>query len=203
MGLEEFTMLDWTALATYTFVMSITPGPNNVMVLASGARFGFRRTLPHLGGITLGFTAQVVLVSAGLGAFLNRFPQIRIVMQWVGVAYMFYLAVRLLSSGPVGDSDRVKPLRTWEAAAFQLVNPKAWVMALTTASVFMPTVGNLWMPLSLMALILVMVNFPCITGWAVFGSAIRSWLNEPRRRLSFNVIMAGLMIWTGWNMIPG
>jgi threonine/homoserine/homoserine lactone efflux protein len=195
-------MLDWMALATYTLVMSITPGPNNVMVLASGARFGMRRTMPHLVGITLGFTAQVILVSAGLGAVLYRLPRIRFVMQWVGVAYMFYLAVRLLRAGPVGDAERIRPIKIWEAAAFQLVNPKAWVMALTTASVFTPVTGSLVLPLALMALVLVVINFPCVASWAAFGSAIRSWLNKPRRRMVFNVIMALLMAWTGWSMMP-
>ena len=196
-------MLDGMALATYTLVMSITPGPNNVMVLASGARFGLRRTLPHLTGITLGFTAQTILVSAGLGAALSHLPRVRMVMQWVGVAYMFYLAIRLLGAGPVGATDRSRPLRIWESAAFQVVNPKAWVMALTTASVFMPATGSLVLPLLLMALILLVINFPCVTTWAAFGSAIRSWLNEPRRRMVFNVIMAMLMVWTGWSMMPG
>jgi threonine/homoserine/homoserine lactone efflux protein len=195
-------MLDWMALATYTLVMSITPGPNNVMVLASGARFGLRRTMPHLTGITLGFTAQVVLVSAGLGTVLYRLPQMRLGLQWVGVAYMFYLAVRLLGAGPVGEAERARPLRIWEAASFQVVNPKAWVMALTTASVFTPATGSLVLPLVLMAAVLLVVNFPCVTSWAVFGSAIRSWLNEPRRRRAFNVIMALLMVWTGWSMMP-
>jgi threonine/homoserine/homoserine lactone efflux protein len=185
-------MLDGMALATYTLVMSITPGPNNVMVLASGARFGLRRTLPHLVGITLGFTAQVILVSAGLATALSHLPRVRMVMQWVGVAYLFYLAIRLLGAGPVDDAERSRPLRIWEGAIFQGVNPKAWVMALTTASVFAPVGGSLVVPLVLMTLILLVVNFPCVTSWAAFGSAIRSWLNEPRRRRVFNVIMAML-----------
>ena len=195
-------MLDWIALATYTFVMSITPGPNNVMVLASGARFGLRRTLPHLAGVTLGFTAQVIMICAGIGTLLVRLPSIRASMQWVGVAYMLYLAVRLLGSGPVGAVERSRPVRFWEAAAFQLVNPKAWVMALTTASVFMPASGSVWLPLVAMSVVLIAINFPCVVSWAAFGSAIRSSLNEPRRRAVFNVVMAVMMVWVGWSMIP-
>jgi threonine/homoserine/homoserine lactone efflux protein len=196
-------MLDTIALATYTLVMSITPGPNNVMVLASGARFGLRRTLPHLAGITLGFTAQAILVAVGLGTVLYGVPQVRMVMQWIGVAYMLYLAIRLLRAGPVTEAERSRPLSIWEGAAFQAVNPKAWVMALTTASVFAPGVGRLTPGLMVMALILAAINFPCVTSWAAFGSGIRVWLNEPRRRMLFNVIMAALMVWTGWSMMPG
>jgi threonine/homoserine/homoserine lactone efflux protein len=195
-------MLDTMALATYTLIMSITPGPNNVMVLASGARFGLRRTLPHLAGITLGFTAQTIIVAAGFGALLYGMPRVRLAMQWAGVAYLFYLAIRLLSAGPVGETERTRPLSIWEGAAFQVVNPKAWVMALTTASVFMPVVGGSALTLLGMAVILSAVNFPCVTSWATFGSGIRFWLNEPRRRMLFNVMMAILMVWTGWSMMP-
>jgi len=182
--------------------MSITPGPNNVMVLASGARFGLRRTLPHLAGITLGFTAQTIVVAAGVGALLYGMPRVRMVMQWVGIVYLFYLAIRLLRAGPVGEPKRVRPLSIWEGAAFQAVNPKAWVMALTTASVFMPVVDGSALTLLGMAVILSAVNFPCVTSWAAFGSGIRFWLNEPRRRMLFNVMMAILLVWTGWSMMP-
>lgn len=195
-------MLDWLALGTYTFVMSITPGPNNVMVLSSGARFGLRRTLPHLLGITIGFTAQTLAVCAGLGALLQQWPTLRLVMTWCGVAYMAYLAVKLLGLGPVREGQaRAQPLAGWQAALFQFVNPKAWVMALTTASVFVPAPGTLLLALAGMAVVLVVVNLACVSVWAAGGHALRAWLAHDGRRTAFNTLMAVLMAWTAWSML--
>ena len=122
-------MIDWLALGIYTLVMSITPGPNNIMLLASGARFGFRRTLPHLLGVSAGFTAQTVAVCAGLGLVTERLPGLQAWLTWAGVGFMAWLAYKLLRSGPAGSVHAARPLSTLEAALFQLINPKAWVIA--------------------------------------------------------------------------
>lgn len=196
-------MSDWLALGAYVLVMSITPGPNNVMVLASGARFGLRRTLPHLTGISLGFTVQVTVVCAGLGVALARFQLAQAWLRWIGIGYMFYLAFKLLRAGAVGSAHAARPLSAVEAAVFQAVNPKAWVAALTMASVFMPKSGSLPLAAASMALVLVAVNFPCASIWAVCGSALSSWLDHPRRRFIFNVTMALLMALTGLSMLLG
>lgn len=195
-------MLDWLALATYTFVMSITPGPNNVMVMASGANFGFRRTVPHVLGIALGFSAQVVAVCSGLGTALARHPEVHTVLSWVGLAYMVYLAWRMLRAGRIaGGSSKARPMAMWEGVLFQLVNPKAWVMALTTAVVFMPASGDIPKALATIAVVLMLVNIPCVSLWAACGSALRNWLEQGRRRAAFNTLMAALMAVTALAML--
>lgn len=194
-------MLDWLALGTYMLVMSITPGPNNVMVLASGARFGLRRTLPHLVGVVFGFVAQTVAVCAGLGVALDRFPEAHAWLRWIGVGYMAYLAFKLLGAGPAGSATAAKPLSALEAAAFQAVNPKAWVAALTVASVFMPRPSGHSLALMTLTLILIAINFPCVLIWAACGGALRAWLDRPRRRLLFNIAMALLMALTGLGIL--
>ena len=196
-------MIDWHALGIYTLVMSITPGPNNIMLLASGARFGFRRTLPHLLGVSAGFTAQTVAVCAGLGAVMELLPGMQLWLTWAGVGFMAWLAYKLLRSGPAAAAHAARPLSTLEAALFQLVNPKAWVIAVTTASVFMPKSGDLALALVGVTLVLVGVNLPCITVWAVGGGALRTWLEDDRRRAVFNVTMAVLLAATALSMLRG
>ena len=196
-------MIDWLALGIYTFVMSITPGPNNIMLLASGARFGIRRTLPHLLGVSAGFTAQTVAVCAGLGLVTERLPGLQLWLTWAGVGFMAWLAYKLLRSGPAGSADAARPLSTLEAALFQLINPKAWVIAVTTASVFMPKSGDLVLALAGITFVLVGVNLPCIAIWAVGGSALRTWLEDDRRRALFNMTMAGLLAVTAFSMLRG
>lgn len=194
-------MLDWLALATYTLVMSITPGPNNVMLLASGARFGFARTLPHMLGISLGFALQTALVCAAFGIVQPWIAGGQALLSWVGIAYMGWLAWRLLRAGPVGTAgDSAQPLAAWQSALFQWLNPKAWVMALTVASVFLPAGADLRIALAGIAAVLALVNLPCVALWAACGTALRAWLGDARRRLAFNVLMAGLLAWTAVGM---
>lgn len=194
-------MLDWLALATYTLVMSITPGPNNVMLLASGARFGFARTLPHMLGISVGFALQAALVCAAFGLVQ---PWVAAGQGWltaIGIAYMGWLAWRLLRAGPVGQAeDAVRPLAAWQSALFQWLNPKAWVMALTVAGVFLPPGADLLAALCGIALVLALVNLPCVALWAACGTALRRWLSDPRRRVAFNALMAAMLAWTALAM---
>ena len=164
------------AMVSFAFVMAFTPGPNNVMLLASGARFGFVRTLPHMLGISAGFALQTVAVCAAFGAVQPWIAGAQAVLAWVGIAYMGWLAWRLLRAGPVGQADVAQPLAAWQSALFQWLNPKAWVMALTTASVFLPAGADLRVVLAGMALLLVLVNLPCVALWAACGTALRRWL---------------------------
>lgn len=183
-------MIDVLPFATYSFVMSITPGPNNVMLTASGARFGFRRTLPHMLGIAFGHATQVVAASLGLGALFVRWPVLQTILQWTGAAYLLVLGWKLLRAPPAGRTDAGKPISFQEGALFQYVNPKAWVMSLTTASVFLPPA--LPLPLTCVYLVAMMavVNVPCISLWAMFGSALRGHLQIRARRFAFNGAMA-------------
>jgi threonine/homoserine/homoserine lactone efflux protein len=173
------------------------------MLLASGARFGIRRTLPHLTGVSVGFTAQTVAVCAGLGVVADWLPGVQAWLTWAGVAFMAWLSVRLLRSGPpeAATTASAQPLSFIEAVLFQAVNPKAWVIALTTASVFMPKSGNLVLALAGITLVLIGINLPCIGAWAVGGSALRGWLADERRRLAFNITMAVLLAATALGML--
>lgn len=194
------------ALATYTFALSITPGPNNVMLAASGANFGFRRTLPHMLGISVGFAVQALLVCTGLGAAIAQSPQIQHWMGWLGAACIAWMGWRLLRSGPASSTEGAaagRPLSMLEAALFQYANPKAWVMALTIAAVFMPKMDNFYLAALLMFAVLVVVIFPCTAVWAAFGSALRGYLDVPVRRRVFNAVMAGLLGLTAVAMLAG
>jgi threonine/homoserine/homoserine lactone efflux protein len=198
----ERTMIDWLALSTYTLVMSITPGPNNIMLLASGARFGMRRTLPHLLGVSAGFTAQSVGVCAALGQVAAWLPSVQTWLTWAGVAFLMWMAFKLLrASGPGEAAAGARPLTAIEAILFQLVNPKAWVIAVTTAGVFMPKSGELHVALIGIALVLGLINLPCIAVWAAGGSALRSWLADSFRRTIFNGTMAVLLAVTALGML--
>ncbi len=194
-------MIDWLPLITYMLVMSLTPGPNNVMLLASGVRFGFRRTLPHLLGVSFGFTALSLLVCAAIGAVARWLPLLQSVLAYVGVAYMAWLAWQLMRAGAPGEARAALPISAAQAVALQVLNPKAWVMAVTTASVFMPASGSLPLMLAGIAAVLVGVNLPCIALWAVGGSALRRWLGQQRFRLAFNTLMAAMLLLAALQML--
>lgn len=197
-------MIDLPALGAYTFVMSITPGPNNVMLTASGVNFGFRRTVPHMLGISFGFALQSVVTALGLGALFLQLPQLQTWMSWIGAAYLAWMGWRLLQAAGVGEASSARPLSVWEAAAFQLVNPKAWVIAITVGVMFLPKsveATALAFALATIFAVLVVVNLPCLCVWTAFGSAMRGLLESPRRRLVFNAVMAGMLVATGVMMV--
>jgi threonine/homoserine/homoserine lactone efflux protein len=194
-------MIDPFAFATYSFVMSITPGPNNVMLTASGANFGFRRTVPHILGITFGFSVVLLAVCAGLDAIFTRWPDLQAVLRWAGAAYLVYLGWRILRSGEAKAGRSPKPLTVVEAAAFQFLNPKAWVMTLTAAAVFLPREFGPLRACIYMVAVMAIVNLPCITVWALFGSSMRGFLASPRGRMTFNAVMAIALAVTGVTMV--
>lgn len=194
-------MFDPLAYATYSFVMSITPGPNNVMLTASGANFGFRRTLPHMLGISTGCALQIMAVCAGLGALFHSWPVLQTVLQWVGAAYLLYLGWKLLGSGEIRESQAKEPISFWHGAAFQFINPKAWVMSLTAAALFLPTDVSVLTACSYLVAVMVLINMPCIAVWALFGSSLRGFLTRPSRRAAFNIVMAVSLAATGVIMV--
>ncbi len=189
-------MIDLPALATYFAVMSITPGPNNLMVTASGAAFGYRATLPHVLGIGLGAGAQMVLVALGVGLVFQRFPLLHTVLAFGGAAYLVYLAWRLLNAGAVGETDARRPFTIWQAMLFQVINPKAWVMAITTAAVFLPRDTPFSHLVAVVGGIFLAVNIPCVSVWALFGSSVRYLLLQPTYRRVFNLTMSFLLVLT-------
>jgi threonine/homoserine/homoserine lactone efflux protein len=194
-------MIDPMPFATYSFVMSITPGPNNVMLTASGANFGFRKTIPHILGIVAGFSVVLFGVCAGLDVVFTRWPAIQSVLRWVGAAYLVYLGWRILRSGEAQDAQSRKPLTALEAAGFQFLNPKAWMMTLTAAAMFLPRELGVLTASSYMVGIMAVTNLPCITVWALFGSSMRGFLARPAGRMTFNIVLALALVATGIAMV--
>jgi threonine/homoserine/homoserine lactone efflux protein len=195
-------MFDPLPYATYSFVMAITPGPNNVMLTASGANFGFRRTVPHLMGISAGCAIQMVSVCAGLGALFTRWPVLQAVLQWAGAAYLLWLGWKLVRSREMADGHSApEPITFLQAVAFQFVNPKAWVMSLSAVALFLPAGMGMLAASTYLIAMMVIINVPCISTWALFGTALRGLLKRPTARLAFNVSMAVALAVTGVIMV--
>ncbi|MCC2596525.1 LysE family translocator [Pusillimonas sp. MFBS29] len=182
------------SLAVFTFVNSITPGPNNVMLTASGSTFGYRRSLPHMLGITIGVVIMLLLVGAGLGTVFETFPMFYTALKYVGALYLLYLAWCIARAGAIDSGQaRGKPFTFMQAAAFQWVNPKAWIMAVGIVAAYMPQENFYW-NLLLGALVVSLVNFPSISAWTLFGSGVRRLLHRPESVQRFNIIMAILLM---------
>jgi threonine/homoserine/homoserine lactone efflux protein len=194
-------MVDPLPFATYSFVMSITPGPNNVMLTASGATFGFRRTIPHMFGICVGFGVELLAVCAGLGAIFTRWPELQTALRWIGALYLLYLGVRMLGSGPTSTEVSTRPVKFLEAAVFQFLNPKAWIMTITAATLFLPHELGVLAAGAYMLAMMVVVNTPCIAVWALFGSSLRRFLERPASSMGFNAAMAVALATTGVIMV--
>jgi threonine/homoserine/homoserine lactone efflux protein len=182
------------ALIVFCFVSAITPGPNNLMLLTSGVNFGFRRTIPHMLGVGLGFALMVGLVGVGLDATFTRFPALLPIMRYAGVAYMLWLAAKLALAGPVGDAEYSgNPLGFFGAAAFQWINPKAWVIAVSALTAYAVS-ENYAHTVVIVALVFGLVTMPCIAAWVLFGTAMRRVLSNPRFVRPFNIAMALLLV---------
>lgn len=181
------------ALVMFSFVMSVTPGPNNIMLLASGAQFGFRRTLPHIIGIGVGMATLISSALLGLGTLFILFPPLYIVLKWVGGGYLLWLAWKIANASVNGIStdqtEKATPMRWWQAALFQSINPKAWMMAISSVGAF-TIQGDLYVQSGLwMLLTFACVNAPTISLWAWLGGSIRRWLTNPKRQRGFNIGM--------------
>jgi threonine/homoserine/homoserine lactone efflux protein len=184
------------ALVAFAFVTSVTPGPNNVMLLASGANFGLRRTVPHMLGISLGHAAMVALVGLGLAAAFEAEPRLRLALAAVSVAYLVWLAWRIAMAAPPGEgTGRGRPMTFGEAAAFQWVNPKAWTMALGAVTLYAAGTTS---SVLIVAAVFALVNLPSVSLWAALGVQIRRLLGTPGRLRPFNRTMAALLLASLW-----
>jgi len=191
------------ALIGFAFVSSITPGPNNLMLLASGANFGLRRSIPHMLGISIGHSVMVILVGLGLIGIFDAWPVSYTVLKWASVAYLLWLAWKIGSADPAPPqgTPRARPMTFLGAALFQWVNPKAWYMALTAISAYLTEHS---LPgVVMVALVFAATNLPSITVWAVLGEQMRRWLTSPARMRAFNVTMALLLVATLWPILRG
>ncbi len=191
------------ALAGFAFVTSVTPGPNNMMLLASGVNFGFRRTVPHIVGIASGCVFMVVMVGLGLGGLFAAFPLAYSVLRIVGAIYLLVLAWHIARAGELRvGSGGARPMSFLGAAAFQWVNPKAWVMVVGAVTTYVPREA-FFANLLVVAVLFAAINLPSVAVWAGFGVALRRVLDRPWRRRAFNVGMAGLLVVSLYPLLEG
>ncbi|PHS16838.1 MAG: lysine transporter LysE [Kangiella sp.] len=191
------------ALALFALVSSITPGPNNLMLMSSGANFGFKKTIPHMLGVSLGFAFMLLLVGIGLVQLFNQYPVSYDILKIVSVAYLLYLAFKIATSASLKDAseDESQPFTFLQAAAFQWVNPKAWTMALTAISVYSPS-QNIE-SIAIVALVFALVNLPSVSCWTLLGQKLRVLLSSNTRLRIFNYTMAGLLILSLYPVVFG
>ena len=182
------------ALVLFCFVSGVTPGPNNMMLMSSGVNYGFRRTLPHLLGVVIGFSLMVALIGLGLDAIFARFPALLPMLRYLGAAYMLWLAWKIAVSGPVKEgASEGRPLGFLGAAAFQWINPKAWVIAIGALTAYAVS-ANYTISVAFVALTYLLVGLPSSGAWVMFGSAMRKLLSDPKRVRPFNWTMAALLV---------
>jgi threonine/homoserine/homoserine lactone efflux protein len=182
-----------TALLGFAFVATVTPGPNNLMLMASGANFGFCRTMPHMFGIVGGVSVMAILVGLGLMALFDAVPALNLALQILSVGYLLWLAARIAMAAPLEKRDAdSQPMTFLQAATFQWVNPKAWAMCLSAVTLYAPDRSVL--SVAIVAGAFALVCFPAISVWAWLGTVVRQWLSNATRLRIFNITMAALLI---------
>ncbi|MEQ8366748.1 MAG: LysE family translocator [Roseicyclus sp.] len=196
-----------SALVLFALASSITPGPNNIMLLASGANFGLRRTIPHMLGISVGHAVMVTLVGLGLIQLFDAIPWLRTALLAISAAYLLFLAWKIANAAPPAEARTDgKPFTFLQAAAFQWVNPKAWYMAIYAQTNFAPeggVFGVTWAGAVAVALVFAMTNLPSVTVWAWGGVQVRRWLDAPGRLRAFNITMALLLVASLYPILTG
>ena len=184
------------ALVSFYFVMYVTPGPNNAMVLTSGLKFGFAKTIPHMSGITIGHILQLILVCLGLGKIFQVFSEIQQVLKIICAAYLLYLGYKIIGSFSKIKEDDSRPLKFQEAALFQIINPKAWTISSMAASGFLPKDENLMFSILYIAAIALIICPLSISPWAAFGSAIRNVVKNNKLKALIEYFLAFLLLIT-------
>ena len=184
------------ALVSYYFVMFVTPGPNNAMLTASGIKFGFKKTIPHLIGIPFGHVIQITLVCFGLGNLFQKYPLVQNYLKWLCFFYLLYLGWKIIGSFSEHKKESGRPLKLYEAAFFQFINPKAWVVALTASTAFFPVNENFYLATTFIALTAPFVCFPSICLWALFGSSIKILIKNAKIKKNVEYFLAVLLIFT-------
>lgn len=193
----EFEQL--SALVLFAAVSTFTPGPNNLMLMTSGANVGFARTLPHMSGIAFGFAFMVLLVGLGLSSVFQAYPATHSVLKYLSLAYLAYLAIKIAMSGRAKDVEDFKPMTFLGAASFQWVNPKGWSMALSSVTLY--SNGGGWFELLVISAIFLVVNYPSGSFWILAGRELQRWLTNTVRVRVFNVTMAVLLVGSTLPMI--
>ena len=184
------------ALITFYFVMYITPGPNNAMVLTSGLKFGFLKSIPHMTGITIGHVTQLILVCLGLGKIFQVFPELQNILKILCALYLLYLSYKIIGSFSKIKSDESRPLRFYEAALFQIVNPKAWTISSMAASGFLSENGNLFLSIIFISTVALIICPLSISPWAAFGSGIKNLVKNNKIKVIIEFFLAFLLFIT-------
>ena len=182
------------AFAVFAAVMFFTPGPNNIMVMSSGLTYGFRRTLPHIAGVVIGFAFMVGAVGVGFGTVFIAFPVLQTILKYAGAAYLVYLAIVIAMSGAPkpGETGR-GPMTFWGAAMFQWVNVKGWVAIIGTITAY-AGIASFPFNIVIQVVTFLVMGTASITTWTLFGSALRPFLTSPRAVRGFNIAMAALLL---------
>ena len=183
------------AFVLFATVMYFTPGPNNIMLLSTAVTYGFRRSLPHIAGITIGFAFMIGAVGLGLGAIFIAYPVLQTILKYAGAAYLIYLAAAIAMSGPVkpGQDNRRGPMTFWGAAMFQWINAKGWVMVIGTITTYAAIASFPW-NITIQVGISLLLGMASCTVWALFGTALRPLLSSERTVRIFNIVMAALLL---------
>lgn len=184
--------------AIFSFVTSVTPGPNNTFLLSSGVNFGLKKSMPYLLGIIAGLCGMMLSIGLGLGVLFATFPIVYQVLKYIGFAYIVYLAFSIINSTSKSDTAEAKYIGFWKSTTFQFVNPKAWIVVASYMATFVPVEAGLIEAVFTCAIFLI-ATFPGALVWAVSGQLLRNWLGEPRRRKIFNITAAILLV---LSMIP-
>ena len=184
------------ALISFYFVMYVTPGPNNAMVLTSGIKFGFLKTIPHMSGITIGHVLQTIVVCLGLGKIFQMFPEIQDFLKIICALYLLYLGYKIIGSFSKIKDDGSRPLKFYEASLFQLVNPKAWTISTMVASGFLPKDERLIISISFISITALIICPLSISVWAAFGSGIRNLVKNNKKKAIVEYFLAILLLIT-------
>ena len=184
------------ALISFYFVMYVTPGPNNAMVLTSGIKFGFLKTIPHMSGITIGHVLQTIVVCLGLGKIFQLFPEIQNILKIVCAIYLLYLGYKIIGSFSKIKEDGSRPLKFYEAALFQLVNPKAWTISTMVASSFLPKDEKLIIAIFFISITALIICPLSISVWAAFGAGIKNLVKNDKKKAIVEYFLAILLLIT-------
>lgn len=189
-------------------IAAITPGPNNVMLTTTGLNFGVRQGLPHLLGICIGFPVMLALIGMGFGTLFQLYPILHEIIKVIGIAYLFFLAWKIATTTTgVRQVEQSKPINFWQAAAFQWVNPKAWIMGSSALAAYTSLGDNFFLQVFIICVSFALITFPCAGVWLVFGAGLQRYLRDPKHLRRFNIAMALLLVASIvpviWEMVAG
>ncbi len=187
--------MGYSTLILFTIATSITPGPNNILILASGVNHGIKKSLLHFLGIVIGFPIMIIAVGLGAGTIFKQFPVLHIGLKIIGIVYLLYLAYKVATS-PTNkmEVENEKPFTFIQAALFQWVNPKAWVMAISAVVTFTSVSGSYLLDVLTIAASFLIFSPPCIASWLLFGASLKGMLSNPKRLHLFNIVMSALLV---------